>query len=278
VTACIRRFLRRLDRQEGIGLIEAALVGLTAGAIIFTAVKGFVNWGITETKQETPPPNLGGGGPAPLSAPPSNRDAECVSNAYQTQGLIYDAAGNPARFEPPNAMWFIPGIVSGSGSVYTAREVEAKVKHRHFLAKKKWERDCEEERAREDLPTSPSPPTDLRQLYYGTYRLTWIDKTGSASGACPELNLLPTTLTAGSPGESISGIMITFGGRGPVQASLGGDRFNTPGEAESAGFISQLSGTFVERDGRIQIESGSYEFFQGSGSTSLCRITFTGIK
>ncbi|MGH2712102.1 MAG: hypothetical protein ACRDH9_12985 [Actinomycetota bacterium] len=266
--------LTRLRGQEGFGLIEAALIGIAAGI----ALVGAGYWGAWVAQEEKPPPNISISAPAPLPPPPSNLDEACVQNAYETQGLIWDAAGSGARFEPPNAMWFIPGIVSGSGSVYTPREVEAKVKHRFFLAQRKWTQDCKTI-SRDDLPSMPQAPTDPRQLYYGTYRLTWIDKTGTASGACPELNQLPTTLTAGSPGESRSGIVITFSAHsGPVEASFGGDRFNTPGEAQSAGFVSTLSGTFVERNGRIEIESGRYEFFQGSSSTSLCVITFTGDK
>lgn len=268
--------LGRFRGQEGFTLIEAAIVGIAAGTVLLVAISGISNWGVRETREEFRPPGASVG-PAPLQPPPSNLAVECVQNAYETQGLIYDAAGNPARFEPPNAMWFIPGIVSGPSSVYSQREVEAKVKHRFFLAKNKWTRDCQPT-SQEDLPSQPQPPTDLRQLYYGTYQLTWINKVGPACGPAPELNMLPTTLTVGSPGESIGGVMITFGAGTPIKASLGGDRFNTPGEAESAGNVSTLSGTFVERNGRIEIESGRYEFFQGTGSTSLCNISFTGIK
>jgi hypothetical protein len=195
--------------------------------------------------------------------------------------LIFSADGNPARFEPPNAMWFIPGIVSGPGSVYTQREVEAKVKHRYFLAQKRWTRDCEQRRPQDDLPEQPPPQIDPRQLYYGSYTLTWIAKEGpvgsSICGPLPELQNLPTTLTAESPGPSRSGIFITFAGS-KVEASFGGDRFNTPGENQGSGIVAQMSGTFVERDSRIHIESGVWEFFVGTGSTPQCTFTYTGIK
>jgi hypothetical protein len=269
--------LAQLRGEEGFGLIEAALVGITAGVIFIAGGKAFWDWSVGQTAQEKPPPNVSAGS-APLAPPPSDRDEQCVRLAYETQGLIFSADGNPARFEPPNAMWFIPGIVSGPGSVYTQREVEAKVKHRYFLAQKRWTRDCEQRRPQDDLPEQPPPQIDQRQLYYGTYTLTWIDKVGSACGPAPETQNLPTTLMVASPGESIGGVMITFGGPDPIKASLGGDRFNTPGEDQGSGNIAQLSGTFVERGGRIEIESGRYEFFQGTGSTVLCTISYTGIK
>lgn len=269
-----RGLLKKLRGEEGFTLIEAALIGLVAG----TAFVGTVYWGVTQTADDRPPPNLGVSAPAPLAPPPDSRDQQCVQLAYETNGLIYNAAGDPAKFEgPQNGMWFIAGIVSGPGSVYTPREVEAKVKHRYFLAQRRWTSECQET-TRSDLPEQPSPPTDPRQLYYGTYRLTWINKMGPTCGPAPELKNLPTTLTAGSPGESRSGVIITLGVIPPTEASFGGDRFNTPGEDQGAGIVAQLSGTFVERSGRIEIESGRYEFFQGTGSSALCTISYTGIK
>lgn len=269
--------LARLKEEDGFGLLEALVVGVAAGTIFIVGGKALWEWSINETR-ERPPPLLKTA-PAPLAPPPDNRDQQCVQLAYETNGLIYNAAGDPAKFEgPQNGMWFIAGIVSGPGSVYTAREVEAKVKYRYFLAQRRWTSECQET-IRSDLPEQPSPPTDPRQLYYGTYSLTWIDKTGPVCGPAPDPQDLPTTLTAGSPGESRSGVVITFSAHNsPVEASFGGDRFNTPGEDQGSGIVSQLSGTFVERSGRIEIESGRYEFFQGTGSSALCTISYTGAK
>ncbi|MGH2712101.1 MAG: hypothetical protein ACRDH9_12980 [Actinomycetota bacterium] len=265
------RILARLNSQEG-WLIEAALIGITAGL----ALVGVGYWGVSQTRQETPPPRISVSAPAPLPPPPSNLDEACVRNAYETQGLIWDAAGNGARFEPPGAMWFIPGIVSGSGSVYAPREVEAKVKHRFFLAQRKWTQDCKTT-TREDLPTMPPPPTDPRQLYYGVYEITWGQATVDVSGGCSDLSGR-TTFVVASPGESISGVMIDFFGPS-TRAQLGGDRFNLTEERTTpSGYLYQkeVAGTFVERDGTFHIESGQVTSYLEGELT--CSRAFTATR